>query len=427
MQNARERQPVYDLRSQLCIVNAAYTQEQEKNLIQFSSIQRMQEATLAAKPREIVGSKAFNIEYLPNTTRDELRDDIIAYLGEYRIKVQKFDYTMEFSGNARADRRLRDPHRGDLMTDKAKRSIAERRLRGDPTHREEAELRGLLHLEDQLRFTKDGDTIIYGSPPGPKNEGYGDYGYLLVGKMQALDAKSMRLAMQAIRIENPTIEQYNEALSALLGKAIEKAHADEFLEEPFVTSRSLSNEQVEDILQENFTFEIDPNDREMFGWIMQRLPIADSVEIMQYGTRQQKVQALNTLENYTLALKEEYKKRSNSNKVIYLSDHQSVMRLDYLIAQYGHKPPLAAGSCGDTEQGDMFSNNILSQSHDALKKALGLSEESYTFDKEGDCVGCGRKGVMVGPCSLCQSCDAAERRKATLKAMSMGKIHSNSF
>lgn len=43
-----------------------------------------------------------------------------------------------------------------------------------------------------------------------------------------------------------------------------------------------------------------------------------------------------------------------------------------------------------------------------------LKDESYSFDKEGSCVNCGRGGAKLGPCGICESCDKYLRTKQQL-------------
>lgn len=41
-----------------------------------------------------------------------------------------------------------------------------------------------------------------------------------------------------------------------------------------------------------------------------------------------------------------------------------------------------------------------------VKDMKSVGDESYDFDEVGNCVGCGKEGVGVGPCKLCQPCDS---------------------
>lgn len=42
-------------------------------------------------------------------------------------------------------------------------------------------------------------------------------------------------------------------------------------------------------------------------------------------------------------------------------------------------------------------------------------ELGYSFDKEGNCVVCGKEGAKIGPCGICEFCDRAIRRQQGIK------------
>jgi hypothetical protein len=73
------------------------------------------------RPRELVSSNGFSVEYDQKVTNQELYDDIVSYLGEYRFAVQKYDYELEYSNGA-----LRDSRRGESMSVKAESQSTER-------------------------------------------------------------------------------------------------------------------------------------------------------------------------------------------------------------------------------------------------------------------------------------------------------------
>ena len=141
------------------------------------------------RPRELVSSAGFSVEYENKVFDQELREDIVSYLGEYRFKLQKYNYQLVFSQSNNEKWRLRDTHRFEAMGAKARRSIEERKLRKESVHREKAEAAGIEYLETQLITAKEGDSVVWASPPGDEKEGYGQYGFFYIGKVRKHEDK----------------------------------------------------------------------------------------------------------------------------------------------------------------------------------------------------------------------------------------------
>ncbi len=353
------------------------------------------------KPREVVGSNAFNLERLPEFTDAEVKDEIVSYLGEYRLSVPKFSYDLALTGVNRIDRKLRDPHRGEPMTDKAELAIQERTMRGDPTHREVAELKGLKYLEDQLRFVKEGGTVLWVSPPGPKDQGYGDYGFLYVGRV-----REDRVQMSAVRIENPKLTQFNHVLEALTRREVKNESAEDFLSRPEVVVNTLTEQEIDRALKKHFKFEEDKKKTGVFKKVIAEIdPLLDSfVQIVRFGTKEEKIKAFHAIENYTLKLRKEYEEEEQGNNVIYLT--QKKTHLTDIIETYGNKkPPVAYGSCGSTGgSGSQRSNNLISAgSGEVINSAFGSDSHG---SREFNCPACGGRNIRPMNTLLkeCQKC-----------------------
>lgn len=351
------------------------------------------ENVLPYKPREVVGSKAFNLEYEPQVMEERLRDDIVSYLGEYRFQLQKYNYSLEFSGKTPHEMFLRDAKTGIPMRVTAKRAILERRLRGEPTHREEAEERGIESLDRQLLGAKDGDAIFWGSPPGPKEQGYGDYGFIFVGKVSKKNNTQATISMTAIRVEHPTIEQYNRAMTLLTGTPFEYKIPEQFLKSPKV-GKPIESAFIDKVIGVCFNQKIQKEKDPVFDFVVDKMkPVIDEfIQFVKFGTREEKITAFHALENYALDLK---KKKSETEQVVYLSDRKTITDLQGLVALYGYRPPSVLGSCGAT--GDIKSSNIFN-TFTTLKNALE-NNEWFTCPKcnwqadgpigNGPCGGCG--------------------------------------
>lgn len=319
--------------------------------------------------KERLGSQAFNPEYEPIVSDLELRDDVVSYLGEYRFQLDKFRYNFNFSGNSKSTMCLRDARRGEPMRTKILRAIEDKKRRELPTEREEAELAGIEHLNDQLYFLQREGTILWASPPGPKEQGYGDYGFLFLGQVRRTQELHADVSMVAIRVENPMLEEFNRALSILLGRGIALENAEDFLRSPWVVSTQIQESAVDTVLKKVFPKKSGETQEGQFEQIVKELDplISDFICFTKHGSREEKLRAFYTLENYALALKE----------VRSLSLYKQI-RLGELMPYYGHKPPVASGSCGST--GETSSNNIFNK-FNALHKALFGDSEWFKCPK----------------------------------------------
>ncbi len=307
---------------------------------------------------------AFKHEFYEGATRQQIADDVVSYLGEYRFEVPEFNYTMGLVGG-----RLTDPNSGELMVLKAKKAIETRKTEGLGTSREEAEFEGLLSIERQLREKR--GTIVWFSPPGDEKDGYGRYGFGYTGTVNG-DA----VDMTAIRVENPEIEDFNRASNALWGKKYEEAEG--FLSSPQIID--IEPDRVKDFIHGNFEIK-DKRGKEIFKKALKRLDsvISEYTQVVKRGTSEQKRRALYALENITLEVKENLESSLEAN-VIYLSDfvHPN-LTVAMGMKKYISEPPKVLGSCGAT--GRVESNNIFSNLNvfeDSTRSILNSNSEDET-------------------------------------------------
>ncbi|RJQ27428.1 hypothetical protein C4577_01185 [Candidatus Parcubacteria bacterium] len=365
---------------------------------------------VANRNREVVGSRACNLEYLSHVTDEEIRDDIVSYLGEYRFKLQKFDYKLALVKDSDGKVDLCDPHRLESMSIKSKRAIEERKAAGLPTHREEAEETGISHLKDQLRFARIGDRIFWASPPGPKSEGYGNYGFLYSGKVSQINfntqgkAQYLDIDMTAIRVENPSIAEFNQAMSALTGIKFDNRVADEFLEQPVVTRRSVKDREVDSVICQNFDLSADQREKfdQVIAGLESQLLIDDLIKIIRTGSREERIKAFYTLENYALKLKSE---TALNEKVLYLNDYKKRKSLQELAVYYSYRPPIAFGSCGSTDS----SNSLIGLGSPNVLSTLVFGPSSERKILACKCPSCERQvnAVIENGKITCPKCSAS--------------------
>lgn len=321
----------------------------------------------AKRPRELVSSAGFSVEYDPIVTNQELRDDIISYLGEYRFELQKYDYQLMFSYNDSEGWKLRDPHRLESMGTKAKRSVNERKLRGESTHREEAEAIGISFLEKQLGYAREGNTIVWASPPGSKAEGYGDYGFFFIGQIKRSIGLKKEISMTAIRVEYPTIPQYNEAFQALTSTSLNFTSPEDFIKTPLVIEETLPEVLVDNVLSD-FLRKKDPLQKDKFTAAIKRLGprIEQFISNVRWGTKEEKKNAFHALENYALQIKKEM---DSGEETIF----ESEPTFEDFVGRWGYEPPKVEGSC------PIKSGNTLAGNYSSLNKVL--DQEWFTCPK----------------------------------------------
>ncbi len=333
----------------------------------------MRKENIALKiPKEIVGSQAFNLEYEKTTLDAQLRDEIVSYLGEYRFELQKFNYNLEFSRGADGVLGLRDDRKKELMQEKTSRAIEERKARNLPVHREIAEDLGIKSLDEQIATLNPGEKarIFWGSPPGPKDQGYGDYGFIFSGDVHKTSQDTATVAMTAIRVEQERRDMapYNKALSLLSGISVDAYTPEDLLKSPQLTRNTMSNELIDKVIGAAFSGKLGKGKDDVFQKVIQKMDpmIGELTRYIKFGTKDEKIQAFNALENYALDLKKRYE-AGEQKGVIYMADKRT-MSIVQMVDIYGkQKAPEVAGSCGKT--GEIKSSNVLHKYAD-LKKAL---------------------------------------------------------
>lgn len=310
-------------------------------------------------PNEKIGSDAFKLEYEPSIPKQVLVDDIVSYLGEYRFKLPEYSYRLGF-----ADGQLIDPNRHESMVAMSQRAIDLKNSQNKSSVREQAEKAGFRNLDQQLRNAKNGDTIIWMSPMGPKSEGYGDYGFVFFGKVNG-GGYEKEISMIAKRIESPTLEQFNNLNEIITQEKTNYQKAEDFLSHPKVLGKDIPEKDLDVILKEVFSLKPNKEVQEIFKRVINQMSsiIADLAELLKnpWRTIREKLKGLNSVENYALNLKNDYENYQKEN-VIYLKNSDTNLKVLDIIGDFGHKPPVVAGSCGSSSnKNSLTSSNIFSK------------------------------------------------------------------
>ncbi len=309
-------------------------------------------------------SLAFRNEFYGKAHESQIRDDLVSYLGEYRFEISEHTYRMGIISGI-----LTDPNTDEPMSLKVKKAIEIKRRDGLNISREEAELAGFVNLEKGLSQKPFG-TVVWFSPPGPKEEGYGDYGFAFVGRRNGSE-----LEMTAIRLENPKINDFNEATSALWGEKGYKK-AEDLLTQPKVIDISL--EKVKEFIRGNFEIK-DSRNKNVFKKALDKLDgiIEEAAQIIKNGTLEQKQKAFYTVENLAIEFRERLDHLFKEN-VVFMSDYRMPKLSTFMeIGKYTNQPRPVAGSCGSTRSSNTFKSNNIFNSFSSLNSAF--SEEKEWF------------------------------------------------
>lgn len=351
------------------------------------------------KPREVVASGGFSVEYSRSVNEQSLHNDIISYLGEYRFGLGRFDYALEFVQD-NAGVRIMDPVTGESMKKKTKRAIWEKRTRREDSSREEAEDEGMANLADEIAKANVGDSIWWGSLPGSPQDGYGKYAFIYVGQVlrdiqmrnaitNEIEGVKKEIAMSAIRVENPSLLSFSQAHDALTGQSLNANSPEDFLRNPVVVS-GMIKELLEREIRKKFEVNGGADEKEWFDGVITDLEpaIEDFMRLVKYGMQEEKLDAFYALEKHAVQLKK-WRKEGNISSFKF-KPTLSELRFAYKNVEL-ESPP---GSCPITNK----SGNIFESNYRALNKALFGEGEWFNCPKCGyeadgpignTCPGCG--------------------------------------
>lgn len=302
---------------------------------------------------------AFCHEFLPGNSPELIKIHLISYLGEYRLRIPRYSYALYLKNGILTDLD------GKSLVVQGENAIKRRLLQGKSADREGAEYFGLQQLENGLKEVVLGDVIVWCSPPGPKEDGYGDYGFVYLGQVTNQDRfGSKELLMNALRVEKPTLTQFNNFLADLCVETTFNRGID-FLMHPMILSPESPSISIDDFInlfKRHFNFELDEGRTQFFRQIIRKLNpyINMYIEAIKNYNFSLAKEILNTMENLAVKLRD-----SRDNGLLEVLPYMPTFQV---IESFKFTPPLIAGSCGLTS---VNSSNIFS------KIDILSSEERY--------------------------------------------------
>lgn len=352
--------------------------------------------TLSKKDKTDPNKREFRLDlYTPETQEQIIREDIASYLGEYRYRVREYGFNLYYSQGANGQVSLRDD-KGQVMVEVGERAIQDRVKGGGGLYKVSADLKGIKRQQELLRNARNGDLLIYGSPPD-QQAGY-TYGFVYIGKVRETSQGKM-IAMRAIRVnDGTTLDQFNQALSDISGKPIAHSTPNDFIENPELvaaTEREMDNVMVNAILRSYFQYADVPQEAAYMQY-MQHDPnllnaIAAYVALVRQGASlEEKGELFDVIENYA---EETWEKLLDETITVVpvrrgIIDTDSTplntdkVLLDMVVMQnmYGYKPKVVSGTCPNEngrKSGDIFGFDGLFRGLSGLREP---SLEDYKND-----------------------------------------------
>ncbi|MBI4226403.1 hypothetical protein HY612_04805 [Candidatus Roizmanbacteria bacterium] len=357
-------------------------------------------------PQVPLGYDAFRPEYTPKVNPNSLRKDIESYLGEYRFQVQKYEYELLFGVAEDGEIHLLPIDDREPMVAKAQRAIERRLAEGKNIDREEAELKGLMELDRRLKNAGVGDKVIWMSPPGPELDGYGDYGFVFLGTVDQINpyTREKHLSMTAVRVEQPTIDQFNSALTFLTGHEVKIDKAENFLADPIVATNFW--DEPENVLVYSFNLTTINHSDALFKEIVPLLKpqIDEFINLVSQGQpKALLLKAIQAIEMYALDLKHKLLEAELTTSL-----QPTGVSLQQMIIHYQDRtPPVVAGSCGST-----VSSSSGIQTSNILNKFSTLNDlfSSGGNHEENSCGQCGKENDGHYHCPNCNKAYADENQ-----------------
>lgn len=313
---------------------------------------------------------AFNLKIKEKTNPDSLYKLIESYLGEYRFQLPIYHYRLQLK-----DSKLIDPLTQESMVDKARRALEKRQSLGLSFQREEAELKALDYLGENLRPM---NTLVWVSPPGKKEDGYGSYGFFFYGFVD----NNGDINMTARRVEM-TNEEFEERDFSRFANILYEITNDnqflnmktdiDFLSSPIILRLEEGIVDIEKIIESYFG-KIDLERLRSFSKEIEFLrPLIDhfiEAYLEKKADDSYLISLFNTIENLALSI-----------NVSHQDFDFRFIPLDRLIKHFGYTPPQVLGSCGSTSSNQSNQSLIerlteLPFSTSNILRKLGLSSDN---------------------------------------------------
>lgn len=305
-------------------------------------------------------STAFPLRELQSVSRQGLFKHITTYLGEYRFNQAIDTYGLIYNGQLQ----LRGEHESRPLVSQIKQCIESNKAIWRSTHREEADLKGALSLEKQLENAKDGDFVLWASPPEPGSDDYGDHGYIYLGRVstKSQPGSSKRVDMYSFRINDKNLDSYNKAISRLTGEKINHERPEDFIANP-VFFEEFVETNVIGVLSETCNFAQDKYEEKAVAETLRILQpyIHGFIGLVRQGApKEDLAHAFAAIEKHAIEVWSSIRQSYETNSAIINFEDLTKLSFYALVNRYNGFPlPQAAGSCGPVCSTNIFGKSPL--------------------------------------------------------------------
>lgn len=284
-----------------------------------------------------------NIEEVKQVRRNTIKDNLVRYVGEYRLGVKFDEYYYTSVKNIAGEEHF-TAGGGYTIQDLISNTIRAREELGVSTKREVAEGVGFAQLEKELLEREVGTMAIWVSPPGSKEEGYGEYSFTFLAQSE-MGENGKRVRMIPYRNEY-SLAEHNEYLSKITKEDIHFQKDTEFLAHPFIIDQKSGVQSPEDILREI-------GEKEEFGNSWNEDFYYKAQPLIQYfislvemnASDEELIKARHAIENFGIAYREDREVELFSGEEKTLGNY-SIDESRNLAYGWGMvEPPKVKGSC----------------------------------------------------------------------------------
>lgn len=337
-------------------------------------------------------------------------DNLSSYVGEYRLGVKFDEYFYNIGQNPETGERFLMSKEQKPVREVYRNAIFERERLGLSTRREVAECLGFEKFEREVIESEEGTMAIWVSPPGAKNDGYGDYSFTFIGQVEEGE-EGRRVRMIPYR-NQASINEHNKYLSEITGENVDFSADIEFLNSPFVVKKRPGLENSEDILRaigENEEF--DNGWRKDFvreNWFMFQHFLN---QVKDNATDEELAKTRNAIEFCAI----EYKNRMGKEVVMedkYEYQLPILSAEEYVDKFGGYELPKVSGSCGPSGE-DMSGLSTPMEFQELFSKSLSSEEDEFGSLKfKCPEKSCGKenvrpRGKLLEKCQHCRSTKVA--------------------
>lgn len=315
-----------------------------------------------------------------NARSQETRDNLLRYLGEYRLTV-KFDEFYYREGKDLSGRRFLAGEEEMPVLQKFRKAIYKKEKEGVNSRREVAECDGFKKIEEAYLRGED-FLFLWISPPGKREEGYGNYSFTFIGEVR--DRK-----IKVIPYRNKlSLSEHKEIAGMFSQRAIFFETDTDFLENPVFIQKEDGLEKAEDVLirigeKEKIDLTWKARLEQKVGGLIEMF-----VDAVKRNASDMELERIKwSMENFTIDRKGEIITGRSAEVLKDLDDAK-------IVDIYGrHAPPPVSGSCPSS------GSDTLSEFHSKFNKNRG-----YDFDHQGTCAVCNSGPKLLGPCEICEEC-----------------------